>query len=88
MFHCGVDREVIYGGRLCASRCIYYTGDALLEVAGQVKCALAQLTFEKSREELRLHICVWIQSLDTHITATIPNIRDKNVLHVSGLESV
>ena len=55
------DEEVIYYGRLCASRHIYYTGDAVLEVEGQVKCAIAQVEFEKSHEELWLHVCVWIK---------------------------
>ena len=31
---------------------IYHTEDAVLEIAGQLKCALAQVTFVKPREEL------------------------------------
>ena len=39
------DRQVTYYERLCAPRSISNTKDAVLEVAGQLKRALAQVIF-------------------------------------------
>ena len=59
-------------------------GDAVSEVVGQMKCALALVTFEKppgnireaARRILIARLRMDLSFLVLHVTATIPNIRD------------
>ena len=82
------DRQVIYCGGLCAPRCTRYNEDAVLEVAGQLKCALAQVTFVKPRKELSLLMCTSLQLSSTLETSSTQGIicAWKNVLYASPLE--